>query len=121
MAGLRQSQHGSHGSIMTPRISMNMLGHVTSRVPCEMFHTGIQVLETQSSDGGGDLMRYVLVAEVGYQDGAFNCMSVLRSSLVSVLILCGKMPCSSTCGRSHALLQPQKDKDCSPWMKTQKL
>lgn len=86
---------------------MNMLGHVMSRVICEMFHTGIHVLETQSSDGGENLMRCVLVAEVGYQDGAFNCMSVLGSSLVSVLILCGKMPCSSTCARSHALLQPQ--------------
>lgn len=58
-----------------PRISMNMLGHVMSRVPCEMFCTGIHVLETQSSDGCGNLMRCDLVVEVGYQDGAFNCMS----------------------------------------------
>lgn len=120
-ARLRQSQHGSYGSIMTPKMPMNMLGHVMSRVPCEMFHTGIHVLETQSSDGVGDLMRCALVAEVGYQDGAFNCVSVLGSLLVSVLILCGKRPCSSTCARSHALLRPQKDKDCSPRMKTRKL
>lgn len=120
-ARLRQSQHGLYGSIMTPKMPMNMLGHVMSRVPCEMFRTGIHVLETQSSDGVGDLMRCALVAEVGYQDGAFNCVSVLGSLLVSVLILCGKRPCSSTCARSHALLQAQKDKGCSPRMKTRKL
>lgn len=93
-ARLRQSQHGSNGSIMTPRIPMNMLGHVMSRVPCEMFRTGIHVLETQSSDGVGDLMRCALVAEVGYQDGAFNfnlfsgpCLSQSWYSVVKGLVL----------------------------------
>jgi hypothetical protein len=41
------------------------------------------MLETQSLDGGGSLMRYDLMEEVGYQDHVFNCISALMSLPVS--------------------------------------